>query len=335
MITLITGSPGSGKTAFAVAELAKAAGRPIFVDGIPELAIPHEQAGPLDQWHTWAPDGALIVADEVQRTWRPRPPGSKVSDAVAALETHRHRGIDFLLITQAPSLVDQNVRRLVSRHVHIVATWAARFMYEWPECNVDPLSGRTSAIKVPYKLPKSAIGKYKSAEIHTKQKRRVPPSMIALGLAVVVAALLSWRVAARVSDYAEEKPVIHEPTAFDALEGAHGATAPGATGGARRDIIDFKPRIEGRPETAPAYDKLRQVRSVPIIAGCVLSEAKGCQCYTQQATRYDVPDLVCREIVDGNVFNPYAPEGYAAESTDKTEKDKAPAKDMPIMYAQH
>ncbi|MBK6279115.1 MAG: hypothetical protein IPF57_13690 [Gammaproteobacteria bacterium] len=92
MITLITGTPGAGKTAWIVAELLKIQGRALYVDGIPELQISHEVAGPLDDWMTWAPDGALIVVDECQRIWRPRGTGSKVPESVSALETHRHRG---------------------------------------------------------------------------------------------------------------------------------------------------------------------------------------------------------------------------------------------------
>jgi zona occludens toxin len=306
MITLITGAPGSGKTAYVVGELLKVTGRPIYVHGIPDLTLAHEPAGPLEEWHQWAPDGALIVADEVQSVWRPRPAGSKVSEAVAALETHRHRGIDFFLITQHPTLVDQNVRRLVSRHAHIVSRWRGRFMYEWPECQTD-VARHGSATVTAYTLPKQAFGAYKSAEIHTKVKRRIPPSVYALGAAAVVAVVLGFTAWNRVqahmgeggpADVAEDHELLPAGATVPALAGA-GDPAGG-------DVLDFRPRLAGRPETAPAYDELRQVKAFPRIAGCALSERKGCECYTQQATRYPVPDQVCREIVEGNVFDPYA-----------------------------
>jgi zona occludens toxin len=306
MITLITGSPGSGKTAFAVAELLKVSGRPVYAYNVAELQLPHEPLDDLNEWHTVVPDGALVVADEVQRAWRPRPAGSKVPDAIAALETHRHRGIDFLIITQGPALVDANVRRLVSRHLHLVATWASRWSFEWPECQSDPLSGRSSAIKAAYALPKQAFGKYKSAEIHHKVKRKLPPAVYGLGLAAVVAVGLGWTAWNRVQAHmGEPEPAtIQEGFAPDAASPAGlpagGAVVEGA------DVIDFAPRVAGRPETAPAYDQLRVVKDFPRIAGCALSESRGCQCYTQQATRYPVPDAVCREIVEGNVFDPYA-----------------------------
>ena len=49
MITLITGTPGTGKTAYAVSELEKISGKNIFVDGIPELQLPHEIAPPVTE----------------------------------------------------------------------------------------------------------------------------------------------------------------------------------------------------------------------------------------------------------------------------------------------
>lgn len=56
-ITLITGVPGTGKTAFVVAELEKiaATGRTIFVDNIPGLKLPHYRAGRISEWQkgTW------------------------------------------------------------------------------------------------------------------------------------------------------------------------------------------------------------------------------------------------------------------------------------------
>ena len=107
MITIITGTPGTGKTSYVVAELMNTTGRNIYVDGIPELSLPHEVAPPVDQWvtvgeddsgatsHQWNfPPNSIIIIDEAQRSFRPRPSGSKVPDYVAALETHRHAGLD-------------------------------------------------------------------------------------------------------------------------------------------------------------------------------------------------------------------------------------------------
>ncbi len=154
MIYLITGVPGSGKTLYAVSTLVKKLldekittktgqdiKRRLVTDGIPDLVIPHETmaervepppqvkgepppADPntgdgLHNWWTWCKPGDVLVIDEVQRYWRPRGMGVKPPPEIAMLETHRHLGVDFVIITQNAMLIDQNVRRLVGRHLNV------------------------------------------------------------------------------------------------------------------------------------------------------------------------------------------------------------------------
>src|SRR3989338_10610344 len=56
-ISIITGVPGTGKTAFVVSLLEEEAkkGRVIFVDNIPGLQVPHFRAGKIADWQkgTW------------------------------------------------------------------------------------------------------------------------------------------------------------------------------------------------------------------------------------------------------------------------------------------
>ena len=137
MITLITGAPGSGKTLLGVSEILRTEadkGRQLIVDGVPELVIEHQPAQPLAEWTKVVvdpssqdgkkllftfPEGALVFIDEAQRVYRPRAAGSRVPPEVAAFETHRHQGLDFVIVTQHPNLIDANVRKLVGRHLHV------------------------------------------------------------------------------------------------------------------------------------------------------------------------------------------------------------------------
>jgi len=187
MITLITGAPGAGKSAALVSlllELSK--DRTIYVNGIPDLLIDHQPLEDPSSWPDTVPDGSIVVIDEVQTVWRPRGPGQAIPPDIQKLETHRHRGLDFYIITQSPRLVHTNVRALVGRHVHLRDVGVlGRYWYEWPECS-EQCAWRTAPIKRRYKLPKAVFGKYRSASLHVKPIRSFPWM-----LAVAIGALLA------------------------------------------------------------------------------------------------------------------------------------------------
>ena len=184
MITIRTGLPGAGKTLFSIYDyiarppLGAASVREVFVSGI-DLVPDMLPFTPLDEPTRWmdCPAGSLVVIDESQRFFRNRPPGAPVPDYVAALETHRHLGIDLVLITQDPMLIDKHVRRLAGEHFHAKRTFglSSITMYRWQRCVDDPLDFHTKkeAEKVRRKYPKKIYKCYKSAEIHTV-KRKIP-----------------------------------------------------------------------------------------------------------------------------------------------------------------
>lgn len=248
MINLITGTPGSGKTAYALKfmlDQLKGSKRKVYVHGIPDLKIPHEKVycsskncdvcsmvdqsliHPsllADQWHEYAPDGAVYFFDECQNIYRPRNSASKVPDSVQAFEVHRHRGLDFFLITQAPSLIDSNIRALVSRHIHLKPTWLGRYQYEWPECKAS-VQSTTDAIKSKYHLDKKVFKLYKSASIHTKQQRKIPFILYILIFTVLSVFGLSYRVYARVSPNLKNESVSQDSLLKQSSTGAEIAPA--------------------------------------------------------------------------------------------------------------
>lgn len=228
MLTLITGAPGAGKTAALVDLLREITdkGRVIYVDGIPDLTLPHQVLGDARQWMTAVPDGAAVVIDEVQRVWRPAAAGSRVPPDIEALETHRHRGLDFFLVTQHPNLLHANVRRLVGRHVHLRDVgMLGRWWYEWPEVT-DPAQFRNAPIKKSYKLPKSSFGLYKSASLHVKPIRSVPRAALVAVAAGVGCIGLGWYAWQSIS--ARSKPSDQASLTVKAPGSA--ASAPGAFG---------------------------------------------------------------------------------------------------------
>lgn len=237
MITLITGTPGAGKTAFALDMMIRQGrldnSRKLYVHGIPELKVPHEivtcesatcdycstlptsktvfvhipkkpptwatatglvnsldlsivsdadliekeikiEYKKAEDWYLFAEHGAILFFDEVQNIHRPRNSSGAVPPSIAAYEVHRHRGLDFFIITQNPSLIDGNLRALVSRHIHLTSSWARRIQFEFPQCKTDLGATVGEGIKSNYVLPKDVFSLYKSASLHTKLERKKP-----------------------------------------------------------------------------------------------------------------------------------------------------------------
>ena len=318
MITLITGTPGAGKTLYTVAELlgTEYAGRPLYVDGIPELLLEHEPAPDPENWHEWIPQGkdAVLVVDECQRVWRPRHYGKAVPEGVAAMETHRHMGVDIVLITQHPNLLDSNVRRLVGRHIHVRRLWGMgrTMVYEWDGAT-DP-QRTANAVSRPWKYPKKAFTWYKSATAHTARKQRMPASLWLLVGAVICLPVVAYvgyqsffeRFSDSDSAQASADSTAPSPGMGDALA----AAIPGVA----REISDhwhidnFTPRHPQHPESAPAYDHLTEIKTFPKVSACINHEKQGCSCYTQQGTLVDIDYGTCLERIKHWPFDPYRDE---------------------------
>lgn len=327
MIILITGTPGSGKTAYAVDTLLDMAGtRPVFADGIPELKIDHVPCPPVSEWTHEADDPAsatgkkisftfppnsIVVIDECQRVFRPRAAGRAVPAEVAAFETHRHLGIDFILITQHPSLVDANIRKLVGKHVHVRVTALGRYLYEWAEVgDPDSRASREIAQRNKYRLPKRAFDQYKSAELHTKHKFKIPTAVyvIVVGLASLIGMgyYLTNKVGDRLKPEGGNTAKITAPAG-----GAPGVSnSPGqpATNGQAKMtneeyIAAYTPRFEGLPHTAPAYDQITAPQDAPIPMGCIERKKTGdCKCYDQQGNKYQTTQEICKQIMRDGYF---------------------------------
>lgn len=363
MITLLTGGPGTGKTAWLLNALIdhrkEQPDRLIYIHGIRNLrGIAHEtiycrsqlcdicrsqdadiQASLknglapkfVEDWMTWKESGALIIVDEVQRIWRPSNGAAQLPESISGLETHRHYGLDFWLISQGPHLFHNFIRLLVGRHVHLVAKWNGRSEYEWPECKQD-VQSRSDAIVRPYTLPKRVFDMYDSAEIHTKQDKRRPLSFYAaiaslLVLAILVVALF-YRLKARI--HPQPDPVAASSTLASAVPGS----PPSASSPAPVKPIfpDFQPTVPGVPESAPAYAELIKVTAAPLLAGCVYSKAKdSCLCYTAQATPYPVSKPYCIEQVKNHRFNPYLQPKVQHAADNEHNEHNEPIKQKPII----
>ena len=340
MLYLYTGVPGAGKTLYAVSNLVKRRDfkdRPIFVDGIKDLDhdkinyfdIPEGES--IQTWPKWAPPGAIIVVDECQRIFRPRPSGSKVPDYVAELETHRQRGLDFILITQHPRLIDVHLRGLIEHHTHLGKTnLGLRRKMEWltggakdPESRANIREALTSV----YRLDKSVYGLYKSAEVHTKIRTKKSKLLMLFPLAICLIGYGIWSFSGFWSKFEGEAPSTDKVVEANKTAESEPTTTktpmqtPQETATGRYETTtiqaenpkphisedDFKPRIENRPETAPIYDGMnKSVTVMPWPSACVKSD-KACNCYTDQGTKIkEIDKKTCISYIkDGLPFNPY------------------------------
>jgi len=324
-ITLITGTPGAGKTAWLVQELTRLpAQRKLFVHGIPGLKIAHEKVlcksnlcdvcqkiqvddeeniFYLEKWPEWATPGSLIVADEVQRIWGLTNPSAQKTDDISRLQTHRHMGLDFWLIAQSPKLVNTAVRTLIGRHIHLVAKWSGRSEYEFPECK-DDTSSRGDAVVRPYKLPKKVFSLYQSSSLHTKQTHRKPLALYAFGVLVLVCSFFGYKVFSRVSAQTHGQQAQELATTSPAQQENSIVPAKQTTSKKITPFPDFEPEIKSIPASAPAYRDLVHVSAVPHLIGCV-STPEACTCYSKQAVPVVSTPEFCREYLKGHYFNPY------------------------------
>lgn len=92
-------------------------------DPVLEITRPDGQKMPVRQmvqnWWLWCRPGDLIVVDEAQFLAPRGTLGKKPVYWIQALEIHRHYGVDFIIITQHPQLIDATIRNLVGLHRHV------------------------------------------------------------------------------------------------------------------------------------------------------------------------------------------------------------------------
>lgn len=329
-IELQTGLPGNGKTLYTldrIEAMRKKTGRPVFYHGIPihkdKLADWQELEDPK-RWFDCPPE-SIVIIDECQKLFRPRASGSAVPEYESRLETHRHGGIDLVLLTQNPRLVSLNVRELCGRHLHIVRTFGMNraTVHEWQECKLNT-QARKDSIKHLYRYNKKVFTWYKSAEAHT-YKANVPMKVWALGAIVLGLPIGIYAISQHLDSIHSGGAQPQQLTASTSPVGAPTVTPTGGPGRPRmteRDYIDqHKPRVPGLAYTAPIYDDVTKPVRAPVPAACVRTSTK-CHCYSQQATRLELPVELCRSIVAGGFFMAWDERTQSAQVVPKPSQDQ-------------
>jgi zona occludens toxin len=324
MIELITGLPGNGKTLYALAsikERAEKENRPVFYSGIIDLKLPWTEIE-AEKWMD-CPPRSIVVIDECQRVFRPRSIGKEPPPHVSELETHRHKGIDIVLITQHPLLADSSIRRLVGKHMHVVRKFGtqAATIHEFSSCrdNCDKPAGRADSVKHHWTYDKKIYDFYKSAEVHTV-KRNLPMRLYIFALLPLLIIGAIWYMVDFTDKQrnkkigADGKPVVENSSAVQSQQIPPAPPSESqnykykeALDDAKEYVYQNTPRVEGLPHTSPKYDELTKPTRVPVPSACV-QRASGCLCFSQEGTPIGTPEKTCSDIVKHGHFVDFEPE---------------------------
>jgi zona occludens toxin len=173
------------------------------------------------------PDGSLVLIDECQGVFPPRSSQSTPPAHVAWLNTHRHRGFDLWITTQQPKLIDSSVRALVGRHKHYRRVFGLQrsIVYEWDSCS-DSLSGMNNAVKSYWPFPAGVFKWYKSAEIHTKQKFKLPLWLGVLPLGVILCAYFFPAAYSAITKPKHSSASVAQASSTDSAQVASAAVGP-------------------------------------------------------------------------------------------------------------
>jgi len=314
MITLTTGTPGSGKSLYSIDYIRQKvesenkalqeAGKPpreVYYSGIAELNLPWIEMEDAAKWDE-LPVGSIIVIDECQRHFRPRGTGTNVPAYVSAMETHRHKGYDIFLITQHPMLLDQNIRRLVGQHFHLVRKFGLQraTVHEWGSCHEITQRNLLTAVRRQYSYSKEVFALYKSAELHT-HKRRLPKRVIFLAFTPLI--IIGLAYGAYVATRQTQQKL-------DIQQAATNTPAKSSSSSSRTEhlskadyIQQYEPRLNGMAWTAPAYDEITKPVEAPTPTACIVNHQKDtCRCIDQQGNALVTTDAFCRQYVSNGMF---------------------------------
>lgn len=313
MIYLTTGANGAGKTLITLRDVRAQQlkeNRPVYYHGFEMDEAKAAEFGwqkfDPKQWQD-LPDGSICIMDECQNEFPLRRSGSEVPDYIQAIAQHRRRrGFDFWMICPHPSLIDVFVRRLIDKpswHRHLKRAFGAdmvsqlRFSSPDMKCEEPGAGARGEVTMVAY--PKEVYSWYKSASLHTGKKKIPRAVYVVAACAIAVPVAIFFAYSSVMGNVTKKAP--------DSVQ----QQEPGQPGGVQRQglakltaaeyVEQRKPRFEGFAHTAPAYDEITKPVHAPYPAACV-KMGDDCRCYTQQATRLQVPKDVCGQIVQYGFF---------------------------------
>ncbi|HHB1650805.1 zonular occludens toxin domain-containing protein [Acinetobacter baumannii] len=337
MIYLITATPGSGKTLWAVKEIFARANEAepwnIFsnIDG-----LKLDTAQPLKDDFNDYPPRSLVVIDEAQQIKHFSKKFKGMHDQVEFLQTHRHAEmLDIIFITQAPRLLNADVLDMVGMHYHLhrpmgmkMATW---WLWKHHQLNPNTKSVKSDAEDTgTFTYPKHLFNMYTSTKGGTDSHGKIKlPAKLVSGiwmLFLAVCAALYFGYKSQSSDTKEEPKSIKTeiPKAADPLQKKVdecvkqlGWSAEMCKEGldpeykAKRDQETLANTHNDMQSISVKYNPNKpyevdtskieyQVTSKPVFSGC-MKKGSRYVAYTEQGTILrDVSQSDCRKLIENN-----------------------------------
>lgn len=339
MIYLVTGTPGAGKTSNTLWDFLKNpdfADRPKFATLIPHFDYDNNDVTELDkaELENWRdlPKGALVLIDEADG-YLPAGNGKNPPEWIREMARHRHYGIDFIIITQMASMINDFLHGLIEAHIHYHRVRGNDYTtkYRWEYLQKNPYTKTNKALGLPQKIKTDpeVFKLYRSTELNTRRKEFPWHAVIKLLLlcsGLILAGLFTyWFLYGRHHYHDEPKaqpvpvsaPAVAAPVAPASAQPLQTAqpAQPETHGFSAKDFVPANPVL---PWTAPAYADLARPTDFPRIAMCMSSaptmsdrvneryRAGGCRCFTQQFTPVDVPQDQCQRMVNEGWFDNWA-----------------------------
>lgn len=330
MIFWYTGQPGHGKSLHAIERAMDfvAAGRIVYACNV--KGLDYEKTGMQEMtpeqfkdWPNSLPDGSVVLVDECyQHGMLPkRPPGAKLPAHVDELARHRHRGLDFIFVSQSPSKqCDEFIVDLIEEQIHVRRMFGTKFveLRKFDRHERNPEKARPLSVQR-HTLNRKSKGLYVSTVLDTSEKR-VPWYYYALGVALVVVPIYGWWILGRVGDKLSGE-TLSPPAQSDKAAGADGARSATAATAAQEQpkplretdyVAWLTPRVPSQPWTAQAYDGLTVPREPPRIfcmsSGRMIGKAwkvESCKCLTDQGTTYNLDMMTCGRISRDGQYEPF------------------------------
>lgn len=360
MLYLVIAAPRTGKSQFVMSRAAehKEKGAPIYLTNFkqtpeqiqktgfihygnaPDFDILKEDTwrGDVSNWMQDLPQGAIWIIDEAQDVFPQRGKENKLPEYIKLFSKHGHKDLTIYVVTQDAMQLDIHLRRnsnityYMTRPLNMRKALIYTFRgYQeipndaWRRSQV--LKSAESKKKFTYREKWQKM--YFSASAHDHIKMRFPLKLLIPVVALALSATFIYWGISRLSSTSQDDN--STPAAQGVAAAVIGAGAPTAATGKYPSApvmsdVEYmavrEPRIKDIPMSAPLYDGF-EVQDYPRLF-CYIGR-KGCTCVTQQSTRVEISNGMCRHYVENGYFDPYKQVARNENPQSQTESNVNPS----------